>query len=159
MPYQQLVQQLQFIRDVLQRMDDNNYTQKSNMLGDVSIGQHVRHIAELAHCLVAGYSDGLVNYETRPRDTRIETERMAAIQMIQQLQADLSRPDKLLQLEDNHDRVGTTYFREVVYNTEHAIHHMALIRVALRELKLDIVPKEFGMAYATLHYQQKVCAQ
>jgi len=45
------------------------------------------------------------------------------------------------------------YFREVVYNTEHTIHHLALIKVAIIDMKLDIVDNDFGMAYSTIKYQ------
>jgi EAL domain-containing protein (putative c-di-GMP-specific phosphodiesterase class I) len=48
--------------------------------------------------------------------------------------------------------VSTTFFREIIYNAEHAIHHLALIRVALRVMKLDIVGDDFGMAYSTIKY-------
>jgi hypothetical protein len=49
--------------------------------------------------------------------------------------------------------VTTTYYREVVYNTEHTIHHLALIKVAIIDMKLYIVDNDFGMAYSTIKYQ------
>jgi hypothetical protein len=49
--------------------------------------------------------------------------------------------------------VTTTYYREIVYNTEHTIHHLALIRVALREMNLDIVGDDFGVAHSTIKYR------
>ena len=70
----------------------------------------------------------------------------------------VTQPDKHMKLVTECEEGGlinivrTTYFREIVYNTEHAIHHLALIRVALREMKLDIVGDEFGMAYSTIKY-------
>jgi hypothetical protein len=54
------------------------------------------------------------------------------------------------ELQEN--KVSTTYHREIVYNTEHIIHHLALIKVALIEMKLNIVDENFGMAYATIKY-------
>ena len=54
--------------------------------------------------------------------------------------------------------VTSTYNREIVYNIEHAVHHMALIKVALKELEVEFVNEEFGVAYATVQYR-RVCAQ
>ena len=52
--------------------------------------------------------------------------------------------------------VFTTYFREIIYNTEHTIHHLALIKVALIEMQLiDLVDDSFGMAYATIKYKKE----
>ena len=48
--------------------------------------------------------------------------------------------------------VTTTFYREIVYNAEHTLHHLALIKVALREMELDIVGDDFGMAYSTLKF-------
>ena len=50
--------------------------------------------------------------------------------------------------------VFTTYYREIVYNTEHTVHHLALIKVALIEMKLNIVDKKFGMAGSTIKYKR-----
>jgi len=52
--------------------------------------------------------------------------------------------------------VTTTYFREIVYNTEHAIHHLALIKVALIEMNLDVVADDFGMAYSTMKFKSSL---
>jgi hypothetical protein len=41
----------------------------------------------------------------------------------------------------------------MVYNTEHAIHHLALIKVALIEMQLQVIDENFGMAYSTIKYK------
>ena len=65
-----------------------------------------------------------------------------------------------MKVEDIEDAVEstvpTTYFREVVYNTEHAIHHLALIKVALIEMKVDLVSDNFGMAYSTIKHKNSI---
>jgi hypothetical protein len=160
--YQLLNHQLQALLQLLHQLKGAAYIQKSVMLGEVSIGQHMRHIIELAQCLVNGYDDGSINYDARKRDLRMETDPHFAVSCIEQLLNKTSRNDKaLLLLQDNNPvkAIHTFYYREVMYNTEHAIHHMALIKVALREMQLDIVDTNFGVAPATIQYRQQQCAQ
>jgi hypothetical protein len=54
--------------------------------------------------------------------------------------------------------VSTNYYREVIYNLEHTIHHMALIRVGINELGNIDLPKDFGVAPSTIKYKQ-LCVQ
>jgi hypothetical protein len=101
---------------------------------------------------------GRVDYVNRVRDLSLETDKMRATQELTVMINEVIQPDKHMKLVTESDGEGlinivrTTYFREIVYNTEHAIHHLALIRVALREMKLDIVDGDFGMAYSTIKY-------
>jgi uncharacterized damage-inducible protein DinB len=158
-----LTEQLYSICNLVQQLTEIQYSQPSGMLSNASIGQHVRHVAELVQCLNAGYHTGMIDYDQRKRDTRIETDRAFALQVLEQQCNSLPQTDKWLQqaitIGNKTQWVDTSYNREVFYNTEHAIHHMALIRVALREMGLHIVPDQFGVAYATLQYKQTACAQ
>jgi len=161
MIYVQLNEQLMALHTLLGKLTDHAYENKISMLGDVSIGQHTRHIIELLQCALSGYDTGLVDYQNRQRNLRYETDRLFAQAEIDGMMRFTDRPDRRLVLSDhmlNGDRVSTTYCREIVYNTEHIIHHLALIKVALRALNLDIVDANFGMAYATISYQAQ-CAQ
>ena len=55
-------------------------------------------------------------------------------------------------------RFHTNYYREVAYNLEHTIHHMALIKVGICEFTDILVPEGFGVAASTIKYR-KECAQ
>jgi hypothetical protein len=47
--------------------------------------------------------------------------------------------------------IESTLARELLYNLEHAIHHMALIRVGLNlRFKYVLYQDNFGVAYSTL---------
>lgn len=157
-----LQEQLISLQQLLQQISSSHYLNKSNMLGSSSIGQHVRHVVEMMECLQNGYETGIVNYYERKRDSRIETDKIFAANILQQLLLHLHQPDKGLTLlqETTNETVQTTFKRELLYNAEHAIHHMALIKVALREMKIDIVNENFGMAPATIRYKQSTaCVQ
>lgn len=134
-------------------------------LSNSSVGQHVRHIIEMFQCLENGYQSGTVNYENRKRDRQIETDKQFAIDLLKKIHDGLGKPDKGLALEgvynDDSDQLmsfPTNYYREIVYNLEHTIHHMALIRVGLRELKNIELPESFGVASATVKHNRS-CAQ
>ena len=130
------------------------------MLGSSSIGQHVRHVVEMMQCLQNGYEGGIVNYDERKRNTRIESDNLFAANLLKELLLTLQQPDKglALQQEGNDEAVQTTYKRELLYNTEHAIHHMALIRVGISEASTINISDEFGVASSTIKYR-KECAQ
>jgi hypothetical protein len=159
MVFIQLAGQLNSLSNLLILLNDRQYIETSDFLGGASIGGHTRHIIELLKCATDGYHSGHVDYLNRVRNLSLETNRIMAIQELENLQNQMIRKDKALMLEIERDESGlevtvnTTYFRELVYNTEHTIHHLALIRVALREMKLDIVGEDFGVAHSTIRYR------
>lgn len=156
------------------QLQPGEYTQPSEVLSGHTIGQHVRHIIELYQSLENGYEQGLVNYEKRKRDKAIENDIELACRLLGQILSGLARPDKSLLLEVGYGLcpaepagssvgpavpINTNYYREVAYNLEHTIHHMALIRIGIRDSGNHLVlPEEYGIAPSTLQYRRK-CAQ
>ncbi|MFN0083651.1 MAG: hypothetical protein ACKVOM_14180 [Ferruginibacter sp.] len=160
MIFQQLSQQLQQLSKLLLSLTNEQYNKKVAHLGNSSIGGHTRHVIELLQCAIDGYSTGEVDYVNRKRNLLLETDRMFAQFTLQQLDGLIKVPDRQLSLVVEQiegaielTTVSTTYYREVVYNTEHTIHHLALIKVAIIDMKLDIIDNDFGMAYSTIKYQ------
>ncbi len=154
----QMTEQLKSLSNLLLLLNDRQYNKKIVFLGNASIGGHTRHIIELLKCVTDGYNLGKVDYLNRVRDLSLETDKISATAQLTEMTDQVTKHDRQMRLvtETNEEGlmnvVETTYFREIVYNTEHAIHHLALIRVALREMKLDIVDDDFGMAYSTIKY-------
>lgn len=155
----QLSQQLQSLGSLLLLLNERQYNKKIEHLGNASIGGHTRHIIELLQCAVDGYYAGEVDYVNRTRNLLLETDAVLAYTTLQQLINNIRNNDTQLKMiventgDDACPDVVTTYYREIVYNTEHTIHHLALIKVALIEMKLNIVDKNFGMANSTLKYK------
>jgi hypothetical protein len=148
----------------LQQLSPQEYVQQSNTLFKATIGQHVRHIIELFICLQQGYQAGIVDYEKRKRDVRIESDKECARQLLA-IYGRVNLRDKALLLKTGYADdsgemlvVETTYKREVLYNLEHTIHHMALIRIGINEVSDIAVPEEFGVSPSTLQFK-KACAQ
>jgi hypothetical protein len=153
------------LSESLNQLTDTEYTQQSNILFNATIGQHVRHIIELFLCLEKGYDEGVVNYEKRKRDYRIETDKSLAASLLKDIYRGLNRANKdiILEAEDYGDTaeivsIPSNYYREIAYNLEHTIHHMALIRVGINEVSSLVLPNEFGVAYSTIKFRQQ-CAQ
>lgn len=150
----------QQLADVLQQLTTEQYVQPSLQLSNATIGQHVRHLIELFLCLEKGYKTGVVNYDKRKRDHRIETDKLFAGALLEEIWQNQTKPDKLLLLEisfrepDERFVLNTNYYRELVYNVEHTVHHMALIRVGVNEVSEIFLPAEFGVASSTLTYRE-----
>lgn len=153
------------LSETLNQLNNTEYMQPSKILLNATIGQHVRHIIELFQCLEKGYETGIVNYEKRKRDYQIETNKELAVTLLKEVYQCIERENKeiILEAEDYCDSmqiisIPSNYYRELAYNLEHAIHHMALIRVGINEVSSIELPDEFGVAYSTVKYR-KQCAQ
>ena len=149
----------------LDQLPQQEYVQPCTTLFNNTIGQHVRHIIELFQCLEIGYDSGMINYEKRNRDLVIETDKEFAARLLQEIFINLSRSNKELVLEAMYDEhatkpitISTNYYREIAYNLEHTIHHMAMIRVGVNEVSSIQLPEDFGVASSTVKYR-KQCAQ
>ena len=151
------------LSETIRLLSPSQYIQQCGNLGNNTIGQHVRHVIELFQCLDAGYPESNVNYEKRKRDIAIETDKELALQLLQDIFGKLDKPDKELTLYASYDELSaepisipTNYFREVAYNLEHTIHHMALIRVGIKEVSDISLPEEFGVASSTVKHRKHV---
>jgi hypothetical protein len=153
----QLTDQLQSLGNLLILLNDREYTHSNRFLGDASVGGHTRHIIELLKCAVEGYNTGNIDYFNRARNLSLESDKFIALQELRMLERQIIKADKDLKLSLEGPvspfYIRTTYYREIAYNTEHTIHHLALIRVALREMNLDIVGDDFGVAPSTTRYR------
>jgi hypothetical protein len=50
--------------------------------------------------------------------------------------------------------------RELMYNIEHTIHHLAIIKIGLNAVAPQIALSEhFGVAPSTIRHKQNICAQ
>ena len=153
------------LSDSLSQLSSQQYSQPCKTLFNNTIGQHVRHIIELFQCLEKGYEAGTVNYEKRKRDTEIESDKEMATRLLLDIHRGLTKDNKKLMLEACYDdhineaiTIETNYHREIAYNLEHTIHHMALIRVGITEIAAIELPDDFGVASSTIKYR-KQCAQ
>ena len=161
-PIQQLFLQL---LDVLENLSDHQYSIPVDLLSGATIGQHIRHIVEFFQELDKGYENGTVNYDRRSRSLLLEVSRSLAIRQLSEMSLSVDRPEKDLALmahltAGNAEPVviQTNYSRELLYNMEHIVHHMALLRIGITVVTKISLPPQFGVAASTLQYRQ-ACAQ
>ena len=153
--------------ELIDELDNEQFARPLSLLSGNTIGKHIRHIIELYDQLLIGYDSGIINYDDRKRDLRTETETNYAIDKLECIIFTCeNKSDKPVQLMldysiDNvvNDTVNSSYKRELAYNIEHAIHHMAIIKMAVENSFSGIIlDKTFGIAPSTIRFQ-KECVQ
>jgi hypothetical protein len=148
--------------DLLNQLSEKEYSSSCFELSGASIGEHTRHIVEMFQCLNQNYDLGIVNYDKRDRNVLIQTNTDFALQMILDVKNSIQKEDKKLELQQMIDgtaiKIQSNYYRELLYNLEHCIHHQALIKVAILKFENVAVNENFGVARSTVEYR-KQCAQ
>ena len=148
--------------DLLRQLTNQELTTKNLKLSEATIGEHIRHSIELINCLLMNYETGIINYDKRQREIKIQTDVDYAITILENQIKHIEKPNKSLSLVHNcyseSELLPTNYFRELLYNLEHSIHHQALIKVALFSFPHINVSDSFGVAPSTLTYRNE-CAQ
>ena len=149
------------ITTLLDQLEESHYTYCHEEL-NATIGEHVRHIIELYQSLIDNYTLGIINYDKRNRNLLIQTSITHAKSAINHILNHIELPNKDLLLEQGtittNFSVQTNYFRELVYNLEHSIHHQALIKVATLKYPSIQLAENFGIAKSTIEYKNQ-CAQ
>ncbi|WP_349352788.1 MULTISPECIES: DinB family protein [unclassified Flagellimonas] len=153
---------LEQFKQVLLELPADCYSQSCETLSNASIGQHTRHVIELYLCLIQGYDLSEISYDRRERNLQIEQDLNYALERISYIQGHLVKPNKSIrisyELGGEESNLESNYFREVMYNLEHTIHHQALIKVGIRHFSTQQLPDSFGVAPSTMQYR-KECAQ
>lgn len=141
------------------------YTRKVDEVFGASMGCHYRHCLDHFVSILNGRESGLVDYDRRERDPRIEGQPAFALEVTRRIRTAL----EALELRDLDreilTRCGVSYRevespvtrstlgRELVYGVAHGIHHYALISVIARLLDVEL-PPEFGVAPATVAHRK-----
>jgi len=155
------------LTDLVTQLDQHHFTMPVDSLSQSSVGQHLRHTLEFFFCFQHGYEQGVINYDKRSHDKLMETDKFLALSAMSKISEFISQlDDRALKLEvgyalDREDFVTleTTASRELVYNIEHAVHHMAIMKIGIREVAPYInLPNDFGIAASTIRHKETVSA-
>jgi uncharacterized damage-inducible protein DinB len=150
------------LTDLVTQISEHDFTRPAETLSNSSIGQHVRHTLEFFLCFENGYSSGTINYDKRAHDKLIESDKYIALSAINRIGNFIATfVEKPLKLEVGYDlmsddfvTIETTSTRELVYNIEHAVHHMAIMKIGIREIASYIrLSPDFGVAASTIRYK------
>ncbi|RMG87405.1 MAG: DinB family protein [Bacteroidetes bacterium] len=151
------------ITDLLETIDDKAYHTQLPAFKGSTIGQHFRHIADFYTCFINGLHAGVIDYAARERDPQIETHTEYAIAVFQKIAdkvaaCDESRPVEVKadfsdELTESRPLVRSSVGRELMYAYDHAVHHLAIIKIGLRVAFPDIpLDEKTGVAPSTLKY-------
>jgi hypothetical protein len=150
------------IIELLNQLNDKEYIACHDELSNATIGEHTRHIIEMYQSLLKNYDSKVVNYDKRERNVTIQTDKNIAIKTIDSILENIDLENIEMTLEQGVNeitfQIKTNYFRELLYNLEHSIHHQALIKVAVLKNKNITLCPEFGIAKSTIEYRTQ-CAQ
>lgn len=157
------------LKELLRRINNENYQKKNEVLSGSSIGQHIRHILEFYLLLVSGSFSGIISYDKRQRDQRIEDSTEFAVESIIHLLRGIETLvlNQEVKFEGDFTTDGSqdnftasSVGRELAYCIEHSIHHQAIIKAGLIDMGLsEIAGENFGVAYSTIRYRENQCAQ
>ncbi|HEX6226769.1 MAG TPA: hypothetical protein VFZ52_20260 [Chryseolinea sp.] len=151
------------LTDLVDQIRESDFVKPAETLSNSTVGQHMRHTLEFFLCFEHGFENGMINYDKRAHDKLIESDKflaMAAIERISDFVKNLT--DKPLKLEVGYDlehetfvTIDTTATRELVYNIEHAVHHMAIMKIGVKEIASYVkLAPDFGIAASTVRYKE-----
>jgi hypothetical protein len=125
-----------------------------------SIGGHVRHCLDHVRAVELGMDRGLVDYDARRRDIRIESDRETAVRSLlgaasrlQSVPADALEGRVVVRTLIATDgpvvEAVSSVARELAFVISHTIHHNAQIALLAHRLGSTRLPRRFGIAPST----------
>lgn len=151
--------QLLELKSILNQVKDTDYSKSLYVLDHGTLGRHVRHILEFYECLFISNSGDTVCYDDRKRNLILEENVRFASDYIDQIidQIEQVNINKRLLLKSKYEQseilMESSLYREITYNIEHTVHHLAIIRIAISsELSYINLSKTFGYAESTVQF-------
>ncbi|MCF8282636.1 MAG: DinB family protein [Bacteroidales bacterium] len=149
--------------DLLGRIATESYAKPLQLFNGSSIGQHFRHIVDFYGCLNRGLLEGRVDYSLRQRDPRVETEPVYAAEILSAYFEQMKTADEAADVEvvadfsselnETRPVVLSTVGREMMYAYDHAVHHLAMIKMGLKATSPTLeVDKNLGVAPSTVKH-------
>tara|TARA_B100000809_G_scaffold59383_1_gene55924 strand:- start:4517 stop:5011 length:495 start_codon:yes stop_codon:yes gene_type:complete len=150
---------LDHLRTLINELEQQELQLPLAVFSGSSIGQHTRHILEFYICLINQVDDLVVSYDKRARDTNLENNKEYILLKIDEIIHDLHplATDFTIilstELSGKNHLTPSSFSREILYTIEHAVHHMAIIKIGvLLNFPKISFDKNFGVAESTLRY-------
>ncbi len=151
------------IEQLLDQLSVEQYAQKLDLFNGSSIGQHVRHIHDFYATVTHASQKSTLDYSKRERNTKIEESSYMALTCLCNLRDKIEDCEEDQPIDviadftvNDNDQVlvKSTLGRELMYAYDHAIHHLAIIKMGIRhhfpECKID---ENLGVAASTLRHR------
>ena len=143
---------------LLRQLSDTAYCKPVDQVFQSTVGTHIRHNLDHYACFLHGLESGCIDYAARKRDSRLEQDRLYAINEIFRLRECLEsmstkQGNTCLQVKADvgASRAGTSIKRELEFLLSHSIHHYALVAIICRLQGIEVEP-DFGIAPSTLRH-------
>lgn len=152
------------IRQVIAQIEPDAYRHALPEFEGSSLGQHFRHILEFFQCLEDGVQSGTVDYAARNRNPIYETNpeiASAAFEAFSHALPDLDLSQAVqVRAEFGSDErpcYESTLGRELLFIYDHAIHHLAIIKIGLICRFPNVsIEKDLGVSPSTVKARSKV---
>jgi len=155
------------LEEVVGQLNQKEFTTPSIQLSHATVGQHLRHTLEFFICLIDASNSGKLNYDKRRHDNYIQEDKNLALSVIKTIRDFVNRNNENFDLEFEVDysitddaevlNMTSNFYRELAYNIEHAVHHMALIKIGIKEINPAFhLAENFGVASSTIRYQRNL---
>jgi len=158
---------------MLGRMSPELFGRPAPQIGVYGVGSHLRHCLDHYLSFLEGLPAGIIDYDARRRDTRVEKDldyaRRVIADIVLRLRACSTgseratlqvRQDAGYEVEQQSVLSVSSPQRELQFLVSHTVHHFALIALILR-LQGFQVEENFGVAPSTLKFRRSMpaCAQ
>lgn len=154
------------INELISSLDKENYTQSCDVIFGGTLGQHFRHIIEFYQSILET-NGSVICYDDRKRNLELEMKPAFAIATLKSTVNHLKElsEDRSLKLKGNFSEwdntaaqmINTSLKRELAYAFDHTVHHLALCKIALKKLGINVHP-DLGVASSTIRQRKLVCA-
>ncbi len=157
---------LQQVKALIEQLNDEQYTKPNPIFSGSSLGQHFRHLIEFYIEIEKGLKQKEICYDQRKRDLNIESNRNYALDTICNIEQFLSQITNDISLvfianyttdSDCEEKIQSSLYRELAYGLEHTIHHLAIIKIGLTSIGVE-VDENLGVAPSTVR-NRTACAQ
>jgi len=157
------LQILSQLEEVLEQLHAQDFSMPLDILSGNTIGMHVRHVVELYLEFFTGMAEGEINYDKRKRNLTLQEDLETAIwalkdvkTQVKALQNETALLVKSCFVDSEIIQLPSSLSRELAYNLEHSIHHMAILQICFKQYFTKLIlPVHFGVANSTIQYQTK----
>ena len=151
------------IIEVIGMVPHGHYAQPMDVFSGSTLGKHFRHIYDFFLCLSEQCDDKEIDYASRSRNPEIEEDPFYAIERFRAIQRDLGNLEESTSLsvyadfslpDGTRPSVSTTIGRELMYAYDHSVHHLAIVKIGLREIDPALpLSRDIGVAASTIAHQ------
>lgn len=148
-----IIQNLNRGINLLNSINDQEYSNNSTAPYYSSIGVHMRHILDVFSCVFEGLESGQIDLSARQRNELAETKVSVGLDYFERVIAQLEklRPEDLDEVVEVKDDLGLgmitakyTLAAALIQAHSHAIHHFASIGYIISQQGISLPDADFG---------------